>query len=117
MKVYLSLPISGYDEKERREFAARTCGYLNYEHEDWEIVNPFHVGDRLRRKRLEKGDFSLPSYDEYMREDIRVLRGCDMALFCQGWHVSDGCVEEMRECWWHGVKVGFVGEDGRVWVS
>ncbi|MDD6017178.1 MAG: DUF4406 domain-containing protein [Prevotellaceae bacterium] len=112
MKVYLSLPITGYDEMERRTYAARMCGLLTYEHEGWEVINPFLVADRLRKERLEKGDFSLPSYDELMRADIEVLKGCEMALFCPGWHISDGCREEMWESWWNGVKVGFVNKDG-----
>ena len=97
MKVYLSLPISGYDEMERRSYAARTCGLLTFEHEDWEVVNPFLVADRLRKERLERGDFSLPSYEELMRADIEVLKGCELIVLCPGWHLSDGCLEEWVE--------------------
>lgn len=114
MKVYLSLPISGYDEHERRTFAARTCGFLTFEHEDWEVTNPFHIYDRLRKERLDKGDFSLPSYGEVMGEDIKALRSCELVIFCQGWYASEGCLEEMRECWWHGKGIGFLSEEGKV---
>lgn len=108
MKVYLSLPISGYDEQERRTFAARTCGFLNYEHEDWEIINPFMIADRLRKERLERGDFAIPTYNELMDADIQILRTCEMAVFCPGWHFSEGCQAEMLECRWHGLEVKFL---------
>lgn len=101
----------------RRNYASRTCGMLTFEHEGWEVVNPFVVGDRLRKKRLEDGDFSIPSYDEYMREDLRVLSQCEMVVFCPGWHISDGCREEMRECWWRGIEVAFLSEDGKVFYN
>ena len=111
MKVYLSLPISGYDEMERRTYAARMCGLLTYEHEGWEVFNPFLVADRLRKERLERGDFSLPSYDELMREDLKVLRGCDMIALCPGWHLSDGCLEEWVESLKLGMEHYFVNGD------
>ena len=116
MKVYLSLPISGYDEKERWKYAARMSAVLAMMHEDWHVVNPFHVRDRLQRKKYdETGVITLPSYDEMMKADIEELRKCDLALFCPGWYASEGCREEMRECWWHGIGIAFLSADGKVY--
>ena len=97
MKVYLSLPISGYDETERRRYAAMTGARLMEEHEGWEVINPFHIASRVRKEKLDEGDWGLPTYDELMSADLKALRGCDLIVLCPGWHLSDGCMEEWVE--------------------
>lgn len=111
MKVYLSLPISGYDEQERRQYAARTSGTLVWLHEDWEVVNPFHIESHVRKRKLDQGDWSLPSYAELMLNDIVELHRCERAVFCPGWERSDGCREEYEECLRRGIEIGFWDEE------
>ncbi len=118
MNVYLSLPITGHDVKERWNYAARMSAMLTIAHEDWNVVNPFHVHERLHKQKMEEtGRVDLPTYDEVMKADLEALKECELALFCPGWHTSEGCKEEMRECWWNGIRVGFVSEDGKVCAS
>lgn len=115
MNVYLSLPITGHDMKERWNYAARMSAMLTIAHDDWNVVNPFHVYERLHKQKMERtGRVDLPTYDEVMKADIEALKECEMALFCPGWHTSEGCMEEMRECWLNGISVSFVSEDGKV---
>lgn len=109
-KVYLSLPISGYDEQERRQYAARTSGAMMWRYEGWNVVNPFHVASRVRKMKLEHGDWSQPSYEELMLHDIVALSECKKAVFCPGWELSDGCREEYVECLRRGVEIGFWDE-------
>lgn len=96
-KLYLSLPISGHDEKERRRFAAMTSAWLMERFDGASVVNPFHVADRIKKSRIEQGNWDEPSYDEYMSADLHALRTCDAIVLCPGWHLSDGCMEEYRE--------------------
>ena len=116
MRIYLSLPITGYNEQERRTYAARTCGELTYLHEDWEIVNPFMIADRLRKERLQQGDFSLPSYDELMDADLEQLRKCDCVLFCPKWTESEGCKMEYGEAVRLGIRKACLKENMEVYL-
>lgn len=117
--VYLSLPITGYDEMERRSFAGRTSGILMAKFEGWEVVNPLSIADRLRKERLVEGSFEEPSYDEYMKADIAALAKCEKAVFCKGWERSEGCKEEYAECLRRGIEICFWDdEDGSLfWQS
>lgn len=105
--MYLSLPISGYDLRERQQYAARTSGTLMWRYEGWNVVNPFHVASRVRKLKLEQGDWSQPSYAELMLHDIIALGECRKAVFCRGWECSDGCREEYEECLRRGIEIGF----------
>lgn len=96
MKAYLSFPITGYNEKERRRFAAMTSEMLRCKY-FLDIVNPFHIADEVKKMHLDKGDWEEPTYEEYMSADIKQLLDCDIIIFCQDWHLSDGCLEEYIE--------------------
>jgi len=81
-RIYLSLPISGYDLQERIETAMqmevklRGLGY--------DVFNPFNNG--------------LPneaSTHEHMKADIKALIECDGVLFMHGFNRSAGCHTEL----------------------
>lgn len=101
-KVYLSYPITGYDIKERREFANSTIQKLKSEHEDWDIVNPLELAGEVYRRTTN------PTYEDFMEYDLSVLRTCDMTAFCKGWQASNGCKREMEFCRRHGIEVVFL---------
>lgn len=112
MKVYLSLPISGYDRKERWNYAARTCAALTWEHPDWHVVNPFHVSSRLHREKMERtGRVDLPTYEEMMEADLNELSDCQLAVFCPGWNASEGCKREMELCRQEKIDVMFLSKN------
>lgn len=80
-KVYISLPITGYDIEERKRVAdsakarARAMGC--------EAITPFDVCP-------EEGK----PYAYYMGRDIEALLGCDIIYLCKGWEHSKGCCAE-----------------------
>lgn len=95
-RIYLSLPISGYDLQERIETAMqmevklRGLGY--------DVFNPFNNG--------------LPneaSTYEHMKADIKGLLDCDCVLFMYGWNRSAGCHTELTVAVACGLDVMFEG--------
>lgn len=80
MKIYISLPITGYDLQERKQYAENVKKRLRQIYTDSEIVTPFEVNP----------DQEL-SYAEYMGNDIAALLTSDAVYFCKGWGKSRGC--------------------------
>ena len=80
-KIYISLPISGYDIEERHDCAMlmeirlKSLGY--------DVFNP--LGD---------GWVQGLSNNEYMRKDLISLLDCDAIFFMNGWDKSLGCHTE-----------------------
>lgn len=81
------MPITGYDLKERKEYAqqAGIAAVLQYKKEHPEVdevqfITPFDV--------CPESDLT---YAEYIGRDITALMQCDVAGFCEGWRKSRGC--------------------------
>lgn len=68
MKTYVSLPISGHDIEETKEYAEKIKKFL--EEKGDEIVTPFDTCN-------EEGK----SYSDYMGRSIEVLLECDAVFF------------------------------------
>lgn len=89
MKVYFSMPISGYDIQERIEHAqSEKLTLLNMYSE---VITPFDVSPYDPEK----------PYGECMKECINELIKCDMVIFDKGWYESNGCrieAEVARGC-------------------
>lgn len=83
MKVYISLPITGYSYTERRGKAATV--YMNLSSKGFEPVNPMNNG-------LGEHD----SRAEHMKVDFRLLLDCDAIYLCRSWEQSKGCLTEKR---------------------
>lgn len=81
MKIYVSLPITGYDLEERKARAAELK--LRFEREGHEAVTPFDLD-------WEEGK----DYAHYMGRDIEALLRCDAVYFDRGWEKSKGCCLE-----------------------
>lgn len=81
MKVYISLPITGYGYEERRRKAATV--WLNLRDKGFKPVNPMENG-------LGKHD----SHEKHMRVYFRLLLDCDAIYLCHGWRKSKGCLAE-----------------------
>ena len=96
IKVYISMPITGYDLKERMA-EAEIAKNAAKEHfgEDAEVVTPFDICE----------DLNLP-YSKLMARDIQKIMESDTVVFCRGWKNSRGCrierkvAEEMRMPMW-----------------
>ena len=81
-RVYLSLPISGYDLEERIETAMRK--EVKLKGMGYDVVNP--LGNEWQ---------SGLTTCEYMERDIRALLDCDTVLFMKGFNRSAGCHTEL----------------------
>ena len=83
MKIYISLPITGYDIEERKARAAELK--LRFEREGHEAVTPFDLD-------WEEGK----DYAHYMGRDIEALLRCDAVYFDKGSGKSTGCKLEYK---------------------
>lgn len=77
-KVYVSLPISGYNINCVKERAKRAAQYLR--DKGHEPVTPFDVSPNENA-----------SYAEHIGKDINALLECDAVFFLRGWEQSKGC--------------------------
>lgn len=81
-KVYLSLPISGYDLQERIETAMEM--EVKLRGRGYDVFNP--LGEQWVK--------GLTTYD-YMKLDLKALLDCDTVFFMNGWNKSAGCHTEL----------------------
>lgn len=102
MKIYISGPMTGLPENNYPAFheAARTLRAKGHT-----VVNPaeIHPHSRLRRLRhrvlrtlrLVRGQPPAPTWEEYMRADIRALVDCEAIALLPGWEQSLGAELEV----------------------
>lgn len=93
-RVYLSMPISGYDLEERRAMASRKKKEL--EEEGFLVVNPLDNG--------------LPDHagtHAHMRRDIGLLLDCDAIYLMARFTHSAGCMTEFHVATSIGLEVYF----------
>ena len=94
LKVYISLPITGFDVDERKERAMQTEVHLKGL--GYDTYNP-----------LGKDWVEGLTYQEYMRIGLEELMKCDVIYMLQGWHLSNGCGVELRVATSIGLEVWF----------
>ncbi|MDE7081800.1 MAG: DUF4406 domain-containing protein [Muribaculaceae bacterium] len=83
MRIYISIPITGHDEKEVREHADLIKGALS--RAGHFPVTPFEIYAGAK-----------PTYADYLCSDLRALADCDAIFLCDGWQFSRGCrIERM----------------------
>lgn len=91
-RIYVSLPISGYDLEERKKYAndakflvARLLqeDALDQYKQFQNTITPFDVCPEKDK-----------SYSYYMGKDIEALLECDAVYMCKGWQKSKGCMAE-----------------------
>lgn len=91
-KLYLSMPISGYEINERIKRANEMKEHLiNVFQEQYEIITPFDVSPYDPDK----------SYGDCMKDCIKELITCDAVYFDDEWYSSNGCrveAEVARSC-------------------
>ena len=93
-RVYISLPISGYDLEERKETAMKMEVKLNAL--GYEVVSP-----------LGNDWVAGLTTCEYMERDIRMLLDCDAVLMMDGFNRSAGCHTELMVAMACGKEVWF----------
>ena len=92
-KVYLSMPISGYDLEERGKFADEMTSKLHEALPNADIVNPIELSKQLNEKHSAEG-LDVPTYKEYMDNDFLEIEKCDAIVFAKDWDSSKGCLAE-----------------------
>lgn len=93
-RVYLSFPISGYDEDERKETAMRM--EIKLRGAGYDVFNP--MGDQWQKGL---------STNEYMKIDLKELLDCDAIFLMKGWNRSAGCKLELDNAVAIGIDVYF----------
>lgn len=87
MRVYIAGPISGIENDNSEAFR---IAFLELSEIGHYPVSPIDIGRRLKR---EMG--RVPTWAEYMREDIKALMTCDGIYLLSGWNNSIGsCIEQ-----------------------
>ena len=76
-RIYISLPISGYDLEERKGYAQRVESALSA---SYEVVNP-----------LKNGIPETEDWRVHMKKDLQDLLTCDVIFLCKDWEKSKGC--------------------------
>ena len=76
-KLYISLPISGMEEKAREKADIIKASLSE---KGYKVVSPFDIfpGEN-------------PSYEDHICYDLRAMLDCDIVYFCHGWEQSCGC--------------------------
>ena len=92
MRIYISVPISGLDERKQREKADLTKAALS--RAGHKPVNPFEICAGKN-----------PEYIDYLVYDLRALYDCDAIYMCDGWQDSKGCRVEWFFAKTYGKKV------------
>ena len=94
-RIYISMPISGYDYQERKELSVFVQREL--EQRDYEVFNPMFNG--------------LPkdaTTNEHMRTDLKMLCECDEIIMLPKWNHSAGCTQELGVATAIGCNVKFL---------
>lgn len=98
-KIYISSPITGYNLNERHKFFAQIEKELTIL--GYKAVNP-----------MSKPLSDSAPYTEHMKDDLRLLLGCDGIVVPNRWRCSKGCETERRVADACGIPVvGVIGED------
>jgi hypothetical protein len=95
MTVYISGPVTGMRDRNRRNFEKAHKKILEVlDIEDWKITNPMGLAmdveykfDCLNRTRCKK---IKPQWEDYMRACIKELCDADCVFFIKGWEKSKG---------------------------
>ena len=102
-RIYISIPISGYDFEEVKERARRARERLLYDafglKNGWhrpDVITPFDVCSEPDKP-----------YSYYMGKDIEALLECDAIYLCEGWQNSKGCMAEFEVARIYGKEILF----------
>ena len=101
MKIYISLPITGYDLQERKQYAENVRIRLQQIYPDGEIITSFDVCP----------DSSFP-YEVLIGNDIAAILSCDAFYVCKDSSHSKGCRLEYYAALIYGIIIARNGDLG-----
>lgn len=76
MRAYISLPITGYNENERRVLAEKARAWVIHKFGAESVTTPFDLADELRAR------MDNPSYSDYLSLDVAYIIDNIDTLFC-----------------------------------
>ena len=82
MKVYISLPVTGKDLEQQKRYALDIAAFL------------LELGATPVLPFGKPGVPDYAPYETHIRENLKLLLGCDVIYQCHGWSQSTGCVLE-----------------------
>ncbi|WP_418988102.1 DUF4406 domain-containing protein [Bacteroides heparinolyticus] len=94
-KVYLSLPITGRQLEEAKEYASKMKERLTFQ--GYEVITPFEINPN-----------SEEPYSRLMGRCIEALLECDIIYLCKDWQRSKGCMAEFEVARIYGKEI-FMG--------
>lgn len=93
--IYVSLPITGYDLKERIEYANKVKKGLRLQFPAHEVITPFDI----------PGFVPDQTWEWYMARDLETLSRCRGIYLCEGWESSKGRRLEYEYAKFLGVQI------------
>nr|DAQ19316.1 MAG TPA: protein of unknown function (DUF4406) [Caudoviricetes sp.] len=93
-RIYISLPISGYDLDERKETALAM--EVKLRGRGYDVFNP--LGDNFQPGL---------TTNEYMKLDLKALLDCDAIMFMHNFNKSAGCHTELCVAMACGMEIWF----------
>ena len=96
-RIYVSLPISGYDLDERKLYAMWVKDLIKDKYpKAAKVITPFNVCSEPDKP-----------YSYYMGKEIEALLECDAIFLCEGWQNSKGCMTEFEVARIYGKEIMF----------
>lgn len=95
MRIYISGPITGYEETWRQHFADAE-ERLREKYGNAEIVNPLTLEDDPAYIEAQEHLSEDELYNWVMRRDLRLLLDCTHIYLLKNWHKSNGAKIEMN---------------------
>ena len=94
--IYVSHPFSG-NENQNRKMAREKIAKLSEEFPNIVFINPLD--------NMQYAEQASLSYDDILKQCIRLLDSCDGLVMLGDWKNSKGCVEEYKEAVHVGITV------------
>lgn len=91
--IYISLPITGQEDTYEQRLNAAVA-YVKAKYPEYKrIVTPKELAEKLD-DYYSLGYGTMPSYKDYLLNDIEKIAHCDAIFMCNGWYDSKGCQAE-----------------------
>lgn len=92
-KIYISIPITGFDIEEQKK---KANWYKRLLAAKYEVITPFDINQDANEGK---------PYSYYMGKDIEALLECDAIFLSPGWVDSKGCTAEYEVAKIYGLKI------------
>ena len=98
MRIYISGPMTGIPNKNAPAFMSAEA---HCEMKGWTVENPVRLDEDLDRMHKSIGK-PPPTYEDYIKRDIQLLRRCDAIVMLKDWNRSRGANLEL----WNAIEMG-----------